>query len=62
VKLTTLQLDNNIIEKIEGLDMLVNLEWLGKIQFKRPALATNGPFARPVHVTQFAKKSAPITK
>ena len=30
--LVKLQLDNNIIEKIEGLDMLVNLEWLG--QFK----------------------------
>ncbi|KAH9503987.1 Dynein regulatory complex subunit 3 [Bulinus truncatus] len=26
--LTRLQLDNNIIEKIEGLDALVNLEWL----------------------------------
>jgi len=22
-------MDNNIIERIEGLDMLVNLEWLG---------------------------------
>ena len=31
--LTKLQLDNNIIEKIEGLDMLVNLVWLGKIIF-----------------------------
>ena len=28
-KLTKLQLDNNIIEKIEGLDALVNLRWLG---------------------------------
>ena len=28
--LTKLQLDNNIIEKIEGLDVLVNLIWLGK--------------------------------
>ena len=27
--LTKLQLDNNIIEKIEGLDTLVNLQWLG---------------------------------
>lgn len=29
-KLTKLQLDNNIIEKIEGLESLVNLVWLGK--------------------------------
>ena len=29
--LTKLQLDNNIIEKIEGLESLVNLVWLGKI-------------------------------
>ena len=29
VSLTKLQMDNNIIEKIEGLDKLVNLEWLG---------------------------------
>jgi len=29
-KLTKLQLDNNIVEKIEGLDCLVNLRWLGK--------------------------------
>lgn len=28
-KLTKLQLDNNIIEKIEGLDTLVTLVWLG---------------------------------
>ena len=28
--LEKLQLDNNIIEKIEGLDTLVHLEWLGK--------------------------------
>ena len=28
--LTKLQLDNNIIEKIEGLDSLTNLIWLGK--------------------------------
>ena len=27
--LRKLQLDNNIIEKIENLDLLVNLEWLG---------------------------------
>lgn len=27
--LVKLQLDNNIIEKIEGLSSLVNLEWLG---------------------------------
>ena len=27
--LTKLQMDNNIIEKIEGLEKLVNLEWLG---------------------------------
>lgn len=33
VHLTKLQLDNNIIERIEGLDVLVNLEWLGKKQF-----------------------------
>ena len=31
VNLTKLQLDNNIIEKIEGIDMLVNLVWLGKL-------------------------------
>ena len=30
--LTKLQLDNNIIEKIEGLDLLTNLVWLGKRQ------------------------------
>lgn len=30
VNLTKLQMDNNIIERIEGLDILVNLEWLGK--------------------------------
>lgn len=29
VALTKLQMDNNIIEKIEGLAKLVNLEWLG---------------------------------
>jgi hypothetical protein len=29
--LTKLQLDNNIIEKVEGLDSLVNLIWLGKV-------------------------------
>lgn len=29
VHLTKLQMDNNIIERIEGLDMLINLEWLG---------------------------------
>ena len=29
-KLTKLQLDNNIIEKIEGLESLVNLVWLGR--------------------------------
>ena len=29
VNLTKLQMDNNIIERIEGLEMLVNLEWLG---------------------------------
>ena len=28
--LTKLQLDNNIIEKIENLDFLKNLKWLGK--------------------------------
>lgn len=28
--LTKLQLDNNIIEKIEGLESLVHLLWLGK--------------------------------
>lgn len=30
--LTKLQLDNNIIEKIEGLQSLVHLVWLGEIQ------------------------------
>lgn len=29
VNLTKLQMDNNIIERLEGLEMLVNLEWLG---------------------------------
>lgn len=29
MNLTKLQMDNNIIERIEGLDMLINLEWLG---------------------------------
>ena len=29
--LTKLQIDNNIIERIEGLDTLQNLTWLGKI-------------------------------
>lgn len=29
--LSKLQLDNNIIERIEGLDHLVNLVWLGKL-------------------------------
>ena len=33
VNLTKLQLDNNIIEKIEGIDMLVNLVWLGKFMY-----------------------------
>ena len=28
--LKKLQLDNNIIEKIDGLECLVNLEWLGE--------------------------------
>lgn len=32
--LTKLQLDNNIIERIEGLDHLVNLIWLGKKLFE----------------------------
>lgn len=30
--LTKLQLDNNIIEKIEALESLVHLVWLGKMQ------------------------------
>lgn len=30
VSLTKLQLDNNIIEKIQGLEMLTNLVWLGE--------------------------------
>jgi len=30
-ELTKLQLDNSIIEKIERLDALVNLRWLGKV-------------------------------
>ena len=34
VNLVKLQLDNNIIEKIEGLDMLTNLVWLGKLFLK----------------------------
>ena len=29
VSLTKIQLDNNLIEVIEGLDLLVNLIWLG---------------------------------
>jgi Leucine-rich repeat (LRR) protein len=35
VLLTKLQMDNNIIEKIEGLEKLVNLEWLGNTGIKR---------------------------
>lgn len=31
--ISKLQLDNNIIEKIEGLTALVNLKWLGKLLF-----------------------------
>ena len=31
--LVKLQLDNNIIEKIEGLDVLVHLVWLGECDF-----------------------------
>ena len=31
VALTKLQLDNNLIEVIEGLDALVNLVWLGML-------------------------------
>lgn len=34
VSLTKLQLDNNIIEKLEGLELLVNLEWLGELKLK----------------------------
>jgi hypothetical protein len=33
--LTKLQMDNNIIERIEGLDTLHKLTWLGKIIFNR---------------------------
>ena len=29
--ITKLQLDNNIIEKIENIHFLVNLEWLGEL-------------------------------
>jgi Leucine-rich repeat (LRR) protein len=32
--LTKLQMDNNIIEKIEGLDTLTKLTWLGKFFLK----------------------------
>lgn len=32
--LVKLQLDNNIIEKIEGLEKLVNLVWLGENNFE----------------------------
>jgi Leucine-rich repeat (LRR) protein len=31
--LEKLQLDNNLIERIENLDHLVNLKWLGKILY-----------------------------
>ena len=31
MSLTKLQLDNNIIEEIKGLDSLVNLIWLGRL-------------------------------
>jgi hypothetical protein len=31
INLKKLQLDNNVIEKIENLQFLVNLEWLGNI-------------------------------
>ena len=33
--ITKLQLDNNVIEKIEGLENLVNLVWLGKLTLKK---------------------------
>lgn len=32
--LTKLQLDNNVIEKIEGLENLTNLVWLGKFSVR----------------------------
>lgn len=37
--LVKLQLDNNIIEKIEGLDTLVHLEWLGGEPEQLPPLS-----------------------
>ena len=33
--LVKLQMDNNLIEKIEGLDACKNLEWLGKLSLNR---------------------------
>ena len=32
--LTKLQMDNNIIERIEGLETLTKLTWLGEILFR----------------------------
>ena len=37
--LTKLQLDNNLIERIENLEGLVNLTWLGERRLPRPMLA-----------------------
>lgn len=38
--LVKLNLDNNIIEKIQNLDSLIHLEWLGKIYFKKNSLSS----------------------
>lgn len=52
--LTKLQLDNNIIEKIEGLNHLVNLVWLGKwyVVYKYNLLAISF-FEAPVGILHF---------
>ena len=36
--LVKLQLNNNFIERIEGLDYLENLQWLGKYLFNYPRM------------------------
>lgn len=47
--LEKLQLDNNIIEKIEGLDTLVHLEWLGRMLEPSLSPLTHRPLTFPTH-------------
>lgn len=47
--LTKLQLDNNIIERIEGLDHLVNLVWLGMINDLSYMLVVTRLTSSPIH-------------